>query len=68
VSAYSVATNNTTRSRTWWVKWEMAAAEMSGYSQIRDATDEEAALMEKVVWNRETDADRERLLELIGHQ
>lgn len=65
MGAYSVATNNRTGDRTWWVKWEMAGAELSGYSQIRDADDEESALMEKIVWNKDGHNDRERLRKLI---
>lgn len=50
----------------WWVGYEMASADLSQYSNIRDATPEEAALMERVVWDRHTDADCKMLKALIA--
>lgn len=65
MSAYTVATSRASRDRTWWAKWEMGSVSLFGYSDLRDATDEEAELMEKVVWNQDSQEDRERLRKLI---
>lgn len=62
MSAYKVGTNST-GDRVWW-GWQGAGFE-SHHSNVRDATSEEAALMEKVCWDRDTDADRKKLRELI---
>lgn len=63
MSAYSVATLPD-GTRTWWENWQFPLA-TCGYSDIRPATVEEALLMEKVVWERDVDADRRHLRELI---
>jgi hypothetical protein len=67
VSTYKVATNSTGE-RIWCAGYDMAHCDMPllGYSDIRDASAEEAALMDKVVWGSDSEADCRKLKELIA--
>jgi hypothetical protein len=50
--------------KVWWAHWQ-APHGLAGTEALRDATDEEAALMEKVVWDRDNPSDLDRLKELL---
>jgi hypothetical protein len=63
MAAYKVATT-LQGSRVWWPHWQLPNG-IPGYTSIRDATDEESALMEKIVWDKDTPADLEKLKALI---
>ncbi|MGA9855071.1 MAG: hypothetical protein WBR29_07340 [Gammaproteobacteria bacterium] len=66
-AAFSVGRHRQTGAPAWWVNWQMAGIDMAGsHDDIRPATAEEAALMDKVVWDSDTAADRDRLKELLG--
>lgn len=59
MSAYSVSPSV----GTWWANYEMGAEPASG--DVRPATAEESALMDKVVWDRDTEDDRSALRRLV---
>lgn len=63
MSAYRVGTTPK-GARVWW-GWDGRGIEASCFD-VRDATDEEAALMDKVVWHNDTPADLDRIKVLIG--
>ena len=63
MAVYHVGTNSTGE-RVWW-DWQ-GRSFASHHTDVRDATPEEAALMEKVIWDRHTDADCRRIKELIA--
>jgi hypothetical protein len=65
MSAYSVAQNQS-GDWTWWLNWEMASSYTGAYKNIRPATAEESALMDKIVWETDTPEDRKRLRELLS--
>jgi hypothetical protein len=50
--------------RVWWANWQLPGG-APWTKVIRDATDEETALMEKVMWDRATPRDIDKLKELI---
>lgn len=50
--------------RVWWANWQSPHG-MPGTTIVRDASDEEAKLMERVVWEQDTQADLDRLKSLI---
>lgn len=50
--------------RVWWAHWQSPYG-MPGTVVVRDATNEEAALMEKVVWERDHPTDLEKIKTLI---
>lgn len=54
MAAYRIDDNG-----NWWEIWQRP------HEPGRDATAEEAALMEKVVWDNDTSADRQRLRDLL---
>ena len=49
----------------WWVAWQLPHG-VPGVSDVRDATDIEAELMERFEWHRDTPGDRERLKTLLS--
>lgn len=59
MSAYTVSPS----AGTWWANYEMGGE--AAAPDARPATDEESALMDKVVWSSDTDEDRSKLLRLI---
>lgn len=63
MAAFRVGTTSM-GARVWW-DWQGAGFE-ENCSNVRDATDEEAALMEKVVWDNDTPADLDKLKQLIA--
>lgn len=54
MAAYRVGDNG-----SWWAAWELPG------QPGRDATPEESAIMDKIVWQSDTPADRERLRQLL---
>lgn len=64
MAVYQIATNSKGE-RVWWAGYDLPGG-LPGSSQQRDATEEEAALMEKVIWNRDSFGDLERLRELLN--
>ena len=62
--AFKIATTSK-GARVWWAHWQCPHG-LPGAIDIRDATQEEAALMEKVVWNRDTAADLDKIKALIA--
>ena len=63
MAAYKVGTDST-GVRVWW-NWQGAGFE-SHHTDVRDATPEEAALMDKVIWDTDTPDDCRRIKELIA--
>lgn len=57
MSAYRVSSHG-----HWWAVWQMPHHNPPG---TRDATEEEAALMDKVVWETATRKEVSRLRELV---
>jgi hypothetical protein len=64
MSVYKVATTSL-GARVWWPHWQLPYG-LPNCRDIRDATDEEATLMEKVVWDRDTPLDLEKLRDMIA--
>lgn len=62
MSAYKVGFP-TGGSRVWWPSYQDAL--MPAHLDRRDATTEEAALMEKVIWDKATEAEVAELRRLI---
>lgn len=62
MSAYRVGKDKNGNG-VWWPTWEMSAS--GAYGELRDATPEESALMEKVIWRRANGGDLQRLRALI---
>ena len=66
MSAYSVGTDNATGTRSWWQNYKITNSRMrSRFSDIRPATTEEAALMDRMVWKTDLPGEREKLLKMI---
>lgn len=66
MSAYSVGTDNATGTKSWWQNYKMTNSHMAyRFSDIRSATVEEAALMDRIVWKTDSHNDREKLLEIM---
>lgn len=53
-------------SRVWWAAWELPHADMQQYSDVRDSTEEETALMDKIVWGSATPDDCRKVRELTS--
>lgn len=64
MAAYKVGETRT-GVRIWWASW-MSHGGYAGVKTIRDASQEEQELMEKVVWDNDTPADLDRLKRLIN--
>lgn len=67
MSAYSVM-QDSLGGWVWWENWRMASASLGDYKNIRPATNEESALMDKVVWDTATAEERGKLRALIKSQ
>jgi hypothetical protein len=66
MSAYSVGTDNATGGKSWWQNYKMTNSQMENrFSDIRPATAEEAALMDRIVWGIDSSREREKLLKMI---
>lgn len=64
MAKYRVGTSG--NHRVWWAGWELPHADFQDYKDIRDATEEESALMDKIVWGSDTPADCVKVRELIA--
>ena len=64
MSAYKVVTTSE-GARVWWVHWQCPHG-LPGHTDIRDATSEESALMDRVIWDRDTPADLDKIKALIA--
>lgn len=65
MSAYSVGRTKD-GNVSWWENWTAARNPIGAYEHVRPATDEEAEIMTKVVWDNDTEADRAKLRLLLG--
>ena len=63
MAAYKVATTPE-GARVWWAHWQLPHG-VPNHSEIRDATEEESALMQKVIWDQDTPNDLDKIKELI---
>lgn len=62
MAVYNVGTDST-GVRVWW-NWQ-GRGFADHHTEVRDATPEEAALMDKVIWDKDTPDDCRQIKELI---